>query len=152
MPKGYPDSYSKCQINGCDRTAASFGFCQNHYVILFIRFRPHDRPLENTVTAGLMNEVLDGIDPKSVSPVDKDDLALVMDGLERAGLRFRERVVLKARFGIGEKEKTLLEIGKQFKVTRERVNQIEARALKRLRRWVNLQLKLAGYEGLKCMD
>ena len=48
-------------------------------------------------------------------------------------LSVREQRVLQKRFGIGEKsEHTLEEIGKEFSVTRERIRQIEARALKRL--------------------
>jgi RNA polymerase primary sigma factor len=46
----------------------------------------------------------------------------------------REAKVLKLRFGIGERsDQTLGEIGKQFSVTRERIRQIEAKALKKLR-------------------
>jgi len=46
----------------------------------------------------------------------------------------RERKVIKLRFGLeDENEQTLEEIGKQFKVTRERIRQIEANALKKLR-------------------
>jgi RNA polymerase primary sigma factor len=46
----------------------------------------------------------------------------------------REEKVLRLRFGIGEKsEHTLEEVGKDFSVTRERIRQIEAKALKKLR-------------------
>jgi RNA polymerase primary sigma factor len=46
----------------------------------------------------------------------------------------REEKVLRLRFGIGEKsEHTLEEVGQRFKVTRERIRQIEAKALKKLR-------------------
>ena len=46
----------------------------------------------------------------------------------------REEKVLRLRFGIGEKsEHTLEEVGKDFHVTRERIRQIEAKALKKLR-------------------
>ena len=46
----------------------------------------------------------------------------------------RESMVLKMRFGLkGEKEHTLEEVGNLFKVTRERVRQIEAMALKKLK-------------------
>ncbi len=47
----------------------------------------------------------------------------------------REREVIKMRFGIGYKDSfTLDEIGKKFQLTRERIRQIEKRALTRLRR------------------
>ena len=46
----------------------------------------------------------------------------------------REEKVRKMRFGIGEeREFTLEEVGKYFNVTRERVRQIEGKALRKLR-------------------
>ena len=46
----------------------------------------------------------------------------------------REEKILRMRFGIGEKsEHTLEEVGQDFKVTRERIRQIEAKALTKLR-------------------
>ena len=46
----------------------------------------------------------------------------------------REEQVLRKRFGIGEKsDHTLEEVGKLFNVTRERIRQIEAKALRKLR-------------------
>jgi len=46
----------------------------------------------------------------------------------------RERKVLRLRFGIGDGvDHTLEEVGQQFDVTRERIRQIEAKALRKLR-------------------
>jgi RNA polymerase primary sigma factor len=46
----------------------------------------------------------------------------------------REAKILRLRFGIGERsDQTLGEIGKQFALTRERIRQIEAKALEKLR-------------------
>ncbi len=46
----------------------------------------------------------------------------------------REEKVLRKRFGVGEKaDHTLEEVGKEFSVTRERIRQIEAKALRKLR-------------------
>jgi RNA polymerase primary sigma factor len=46
----------------------------------------------------------------------------------------REEKVLKMRFGIGERSNhTLEEVGQDFAVTRERIRQIEAKALRKLR-------------------
>lgn len=54
----------------------------------------------------------------------------------------RESRVLKMRFGIGmNSEHTLEEVGKQFEVTRERIRQIEAKALRKLRK-TNIALDL----------
>ena len=51
-----------------------------------------------------------------------------------ASLTERERKVLELRFGLGDGySRTLEEVGKQFRVTRERIRQIEAKALRKLR-------------------
>ena len=51
-----------------------------------------------------------------------------------ATLTPREEKVLRMRFGIGEKaDHTLEEVGQDFAVTRERIRQIEAKALRKLR-------------------
>jgi DNA-binding CsgD family transcriptional regulator len=51
-----------------------------------------------------------------------------------AGLTAREERVLRMRFGIGmNTDHTLEEVGQQFSVTRERIRQIEAKALRKLR-------------------
>jgi RNA polymerase primary sigma factor len=60
-----------------------------------------------------------------------------------ATLTPREEQILRMRFGIGEKSDcTLEEVGKRFAVTRERIRQIEAKAMRKLRtteRWRNLE-------------
>ena len=51
-----------------------------------------------------------------------------------SGLTAREAKVLRMRFGIDmNTDHTLEEVGKQFDVTRERIRQIEAKALRKLR-------------------
>ena len=51
-----------------------------------------------------------------------------------ATLTAREEKVLRMRFGIGEEsDHTLEEVGQDFNVTRERIRQIEAKALRKLR-------------------
>jgi RNA polymerase primary sigma factor len=48
-------------------------------------------------------------------------------------LTYREREILKLRYGIGDGYTyTLEEVGKIFKVTRERVRQVEAKAIRKL--------------------
>ena len=70
------------------------------------------------------------------SPVDAatgESLKEVTDGI-LAGLTAREAKVLRMRFGIDmNTDHTLEEVGKQFDVTRERIRQIEAKALRKLR-------------------
>ncbi len=59
----------------------------------------------------------------------KDKLSDVLDTLTE-----RERKVLELRFGLVDGySRTLEEVGKQFKVTRERIRQIEAKALRKMR-------------------
>lgn len=59
----------------------------------------------------------------------KEQLVEVLDTLTE-----REQKVLKLRFGLDDgKARTLEEVGKQFDVTRERIRQIEAKALRKLR-------------------
>lgn len=74
-------------------------------------------------------------DRNAESPVDvaveRDLRQLTLDALEC--LTLRERKVIRMRFGIDEKsEHTLEEIGQEFNVTRERIRQIEAKAVKKL--------------------
>ena len=50
------------------------------------------------------------------------------------GLTGRERRVLQLRFGLEDgRTRTLEEVGREFNVTRERIRQIEAKALRKLR-------------------
>ena len=59
----------------------------------------------------------------------KDKLTAVLSSLSE-----RERKVLELRFGLGDgAPRTLEEVGKQFRVTRERIRQIEAKALRKMR-------------------
>ena len=57
----------------------------------------------------------------------------------------RERSVLEQRFGLVDGyPRTLEEVGRQFKVTRERIRQIEAKALRKMRHPTRLR-QLEGY-------
>ena len=60
----------------------------------------------------------------------------------------REEQILKLRFGLGEdSEHTLEEVGRRFSVTRERIRQIEAKALRKLRQSSRSHVLTAFYEG-----
>ncbi|HJN18952.1 MAG TPA: RNA polymerase sigma factor RpoD, partial [Armatimonadota bacterium] len=70
------------------------------------------------------------------SPVDAASNLVLREQLENllGQLNPREREVLKLRFGLDDGyPRTLEEVGQQFSVTRERIRQIEAKALKKLR-------------------
>ena len=78
----------------------------------FIEDTSIDSPIDTATTTGLMETVRDVL----------------------AGLTPREAKVLRMRFGIDmNTDHTLEEVGKQFDVTRERIRQIEAKALRKLR-------------------
>ena len=75
-------------------------------------------------------------DEDSPAPQDSAAHTLLKEQLEEVmnTLTPREAMVLKLRFGLEDgKARTLEEVGKQFDVTRERIRQIEAKALRKLR-------------------
>jgi len=75
-------------------------------------------------------------DKKAVSPANATVRSMLKDEMNSAldTLTDRERKILVLRFGITDgAARTLEEVGNVFKVTRERVRQIEAKALKKLR-------------------
>jgi len=79
----------------------------------------------------------DFIEDKSAeNPADMAAIVLLKDKIKDVleSLTERERQVLEQRFGLVDGySRTLEEVGKQFKVTRERIRQIEAKALRKLR-------------------
>jgi RNA polymerase sigma factor (sigma-70 family) len=75
-------------------------------------------------------------DHGAVSPFEAAALALLSDEVARmlARLDARERKVIRLRFGLdGREPRTLEEVGAHFGLTRERIRQIEARAMGKLR-------------------
>ncbi len=86
-------------------------------------------------------------DNSSVSPAEKAEAAMLREHLLQvlSTLTPREQEVLIMRYGIKDsRPKTLEEVGKEFNVTRERIRQIEAKALRKLRH-PNRQKKLKDY-------
>jgi len=75
-------------------------------------------------------------DENAVSPVDASIQADLRDAMTRAlsSLSPREERIVRMRFGIGmSADHTLAEAGQQFSVSRERIRQIEAKALRKLK-------------------
>ncbi|MFL5407119.1 MAG: sigma-70 family RNA polymerase sigma factor, partial [Myxococcales bacterium] len=75
-------------------------------------------------------------DKNAILPIDAAIQANLRETTTRvlASLTPREERVLRMRFGIGmNTDHTLEEVGQQFSVTRERIRQIEAKALRKLR-------------------
>ncbi|MBP7055735.1 MAG: RNA polymerase sigma factor RpoD [Candidatus Omnitrophica bacterium] len=75
-------------------------------------------------------------DKRAISPANATAYSMLKEQMDDvlATLTEREKKVLRLRFGIGDGyPRTLEEVGAVFKVTRERVRQIEAKALRKLR-------------------
>ena len=93
--------------------------------------------LQSPVGDGEETNFGDFIEDKAAeNPSDMTSYSLLKDKLGDVlcSLTERERKVLELRFGLGDGySRTLEEVGKQFKVTRERIRQIEAKALRKMR-------------------
>ena len=88
-------------------------------------------------------------DEDSPAPHDAASYTMLREQLEEVmnTLTPREAKVLKLRFGLEDgKSRTLEEVGKEFNVTRERIRQIEAKALRKLRH-PSRSKKLRDYMG-----
>ncbi len=84
-----------------------------------------DSPLGNTIE-----------DRNALPPIDSASHQLLKEQIEEVlcTLTPREHRILQFRFGLEDgRSRTLEEVGKEFNVTRERIRQIEAKALRRLR-------------------
>jgi RNA polymerase primary sigma factor len=101
--------------------------------------RMAQQPISLQSPVGESNETSFGdfIEDKSTEgPAEKTSFSLLKDKLSEvlAGLSEREQRVLALRFGLNDGySRTLEEVGRQFQVTRERIRQIEAKALRKMR-------------------
>jgi RNA polymerase primary sigma factor len=93
-------------------------------------------------------------DKAAENPLDLTSFSLLKDRLGDVlcSLNERERQVLELRFGIGDgNARTLEEVGQQFRVTRERIRQIEAKALRKMRHPTRLK-QLHGFLDIEKME
>jgi RNA polymerase primary sigma factor len=93
-------------------------------------------------------------DKAAESPFDMTSFSLLKDKLGDVlcSLNERERQVLELRFGLGDgNARTLEEVGQQFRVTRERIRQIEAKALRKMRHPTRLR-QLHGFLELEDLE
>lgn len=90
----------------------------------------------------------DIIEDKAMArPFDAVNQSLLRDAVSQllGGLNERERLVVQLRYGVdGGQRQTLEEIGKKLQLTRERIRQIEAKALRKMRHPVRLR-ELEGF-------
>jgi RNA polymerase primary sigma factor len=89
-------------------------------------------------------------DKKAAAPAEEVVSTKLQEQIAKvlSDLTPREEQVLRKRFGIGEKsDHTLEEVGKLFNVTRERIRQIEAKALRKLRHPIRSALLRSYFES-----
>jgi RNA polymerase primary sigma factor len=102
-----------------------------------IRIAPEPLSLETPIGEEEDSHLSDFVpDDEAISPAEAASNLILREQIEDvlAKLTQRERDVLKMRFGLEDGyPRTLEEVGRHFKVTRERIRQIEAKALKKLR-------------------
>ncbi len=92
-----------------------------------------DIPLEDNDNVSLISNIED---KESLNPFNIVSQKIFKEQLEKVlnTLPFREKEIIKMRYDIKDgKEKTLEEVGNVFKISRERIRQIESKALNKLR-------------------
>jgi len=103
-----------------------------------------DRPVGESEDSYFGDFIEDDGAESPVQVATQEMLKDKIDGVLRT-LTYREREIIKLRFGIGDGYTyTLEEVGRIFKVTRERVRQVEAKAIRKLRHPVRSR-KLQGF-------
>ena len=113
-----------------------------------LKISRHQISLDRTVGESADSAFGDFIeDDKAESPVSAAAQEMLKEKIESVldTLTYREREIIKLRYGIGDGYTyTLEEVGKKFLVTRERVRQIEAKAVRKLQHPVRSR-KLEGF-------
>ena len=112
-------------------TYASWAIMRN-----FARMIPEKRHHGDRYQTG-RDELLDNLAEAPLEEGDDEQLILVRGAVERMldTLDEREQTILRQRFGLddGHEPKTLEQIGRRFGVSKERIRQLESRAIQRLR-------------------
>jgi RNA polymerase primary sigma factor len=105
-----------------------------------------DRPVGEGDDCSFGEFIEDGSSDNPIKNASNGILRDKLEGLLKT-LTYREREIVRLRYGLGDGYTyTLEEVGRIFKVTRERVRQIEAKALRKLQHPVRSQ-QLEGFLG-----
>jgi RNA polymerase primary sigma factor len=115
-----------------DEIAADSGVPAARVELVQQHRRPLSTPIDDTGEVEL-GDIIE--DDSAVAPYEAAAAALERSALDNqlARLHPREQQILRARFGLDSAPRTLNELGEALDVTRERIRQIEARALSKLR-------------------
>lgn len=106
---------------------------------------PFETPVGDEDEGSTLGDFIE--DEKEITPVQSASLRLLGDQIKEIvnDLQPREQKILRMRFGLDDGiTHTLEEVGNEFGVTRERIRQIEFKALEKIRQHQNLK-KLEGY-------
>jgi len=106
---------------------------------------PFETPVGDEDEGSTLGDFIE--DEKGITPVQSASLRLLGDQIKEiiSDLQPREQKILRMRFGLDDGiTHTLEEVGNEFGVTRERIRQIEFKALEKIRQHQNLK-KLEGY-------
>lgn len=93
-----------------------------------------ETPIGDEEDGRLMDFIEDTTTSSPLEALQMKELKQILKGALSSVLNGREERIVRLRFGIGrEREHTLEEVGREFKVTRERIRQIEVKAVKKLK-------------------
>jgi len=108
----------------------------------FAKTIPHEARIHHTEITGTTDLIASHGDPKARVPQQRDFRDVLRSTVAELLLELspREREIIAARFGIGRQAETLEQIGQRFGVSRERIRQLEARALRKLSEIADPQL------------
>jgi len=95
---------------------------------------PHEIRVRQTAMTGAQELIDEHPAPRQANAEQREVRSVIRSTVAALLLELspREREVVVARFGLGQEPETLEQIGRRFEITRERVRQIEARALHKL--------------------
>ncbi len=94
-----------------------------------------ETPIGDEEDSKLVDLIEDSSTTSPVKVLEMNELKEIINSALSSVLNTREESIVRLRFGIDEeKEHTLEEVGHQFQVTRERIRQIEVKAIKKLKR------------------